>query len=196
MADGIVAVMSWWGPGNGGAHTWELETDGIRIVCLKEKMKMATELVMTTEGYEALKAELNELKSVTRGEISEKIRVARGFGDLSENSEYDEAKNEQAVVEARIKKLEDQLKSVKVISRDQLSTETVGIGCRVKILDLEFDEEMEYVIASSVESHNDLNSISDESPVGKGLMGHKVGDVVEIHAPAAVLKLKILEIGL
>ena len=99
---------------------------------------MATELVMTTEGYEALKAELNELKSVTRGEISEKIRIARGFGDLSENSEYDEAKNEQAVVEARIKKLEDQLKSVKVISRDQLSTETVGIGCRVKILDLEF----------------------------------------------------------
>jgi transcription elongation factor GreA len=159
-------------------------------------MKMATELVMTTEGYEALKAELNELKSVTRGEISEKIRIARGFGDLSENSEYDEAKNEQAVVEARIKKLEDQLKSVKVISRDQLSTETVGIGCRVKILDLEFDEEMEYVIASSVESHSDLNSISDESPVGKGLMGHKVGDVVEIHAPAAVLKLKILEIGL
>ena len=145
---------------------------------------MATELVMTTEGYEALKAELNELKSVTRGEISEKIRIARGFGDLSENSEYDEAKNEQAVVEARIKKLEDQLKSVKVISRDQLSTETVGIGCRVKILDLEFDEEMEYVIASSVESHSDLNSISDESPVGKGLMGHKVGDVVEIHAPA------------
>ena len=157
---------------------------------------MATELVMTTEGYEALKAELNELKSVTRGEISEKIRIARGFGDLSEKSEYDEAKNEQAVVEARIKKLEDQLKSVKVISRDQLSTETVGIGCRVKILDLEFDEEMEYVIASSVESHSDLNSISDESPVGKGLMGHKVGDVVEIHAPAAVLKLKILEIGL
>ena len=99
-------------------------------------------------------------------------------------------------MEARIKKLEDQLKSVKVISRDQLSTETVGIGCRVKILDLEFDEEMEYVIASSVESHSDLNSISDESPVGKGLMGHKVGDVVEIHAPAAVLKLKILEIGL
>ena len=157
---------------------------------------MATELVMTTEGYEALKAELNELKSVTRGEISEKIRIARGFGDLSENSEYDEAKNEQAVVEARIKKLEDQLKSVKVISRDQLSTETVGIGCRGKILDLEVDEEMEYVIASSVESHSDLNSISDESPVGKGLMGHKVGDVVEIHAPAAVLKLKILEIGL
>lgn len=152
--------------------------------------------VLTTEGLKKLQDELEELKSVKRREIADKIKVALSFGDLSENSEYDEAKNEQAVVEARIKKLEDQLKSVKVISRDQLSTETVGIGCRVKILDLEFDEEMEYVIASSVESHSDLNSISDESPVGKGLMGHKVGDVVEIHAPAAVLKLKILEIGL
>ncbi len=158
---------------------------------------MASEqLLMTQEGYDALKTELNELKSVTRGEISEKIRVARGFGDLSENSEYDEAKNEQAVVEARIKKLEDQLKNVKIIAKDQISTDTVAVGCRVKILDLEFDEEMEYVIASSVESHNDLNSISDESPVGKGLMGHKVGDIVEVQAPAGSLKLKILEIGL
>ena len=157
---------------------------------------MATELLMTQEGYDALKAELNELKSVTRGEISEKIRIARGFGDLSENSEYDEAKNEQAVVEARIKKLEDQLKNVNISSREEISTDTVEVGCRVKILDMEFDEEMEYVIASSVESHSDLNAISDESPVGKGLIGHKVGDVVEIQAPAATLKLKILEIGL
>lgn len=156
---------------------------------------MATEMLMTQEGYEALKKELNELKSVTRGEISEKIRVARGFGDLSENSEYDEAKNEQAVVEARIKKLEDQLKNVKIISRDEISTDTVSVGCKVKILDVDFDEEMEYVIASSVESHSDLNAISDESPVGKGLIGHKVDDVVEIQAPAAVLKLKILEIS-
>lgn len=157
---------------------------------------MATEqLLMTQEGYDSLKKELNELRSVTRGEISEKIRVARGFGDLSENSEYDEAKNEQAVVEARIKKLEDQLKHVKIISKDQISTNEVTVGCRVKILDMDFDEEMEYVIASSVESHSDLNSISDESPVGKGLLGHKVGDCVEIHAPAATLKLKILEIG-
>ena len=154
---------------------------------------MATEMLMTQEGYEALKKELNELKSVTRGEISEKIRVARGFGDLSENSEYDEAKNEQAVVEARIKKLEDQLKNVKIISRDEISTDAVSVGCKVKILDVDFDEEMEYVIASSVESHSDLDAISDESPVGKGLIGHKVGDVVEIQAPAAVLKLKILE---
>ena len=157
---------------------------------------MATQLLMTQEGYDALKKELNELKSVTRGEISEKIRVARGFGDLSENSEYDEAKNEQAVVEARIKKLEDQLKHVKIIERDQISTDVVSVGSRVKILDMDYDEEMGYTIASSGESHNDLESISDESPVGKGLIGHKVGDVVEIHAPAAVLKLKILEIGL
>lgn len=157
---------------------------------------MATELLMTQEGYDALKKELDELKSVTRGEISEKIRVARGFGDLSENSEYDEAKNEQAVVEARIKKLEDQLKCVKIISRELLSTDCVNIGSRVKILDMEFNEEMEYSIASSVESHADLNTISDESPVGRGLMGHKVGDEIEIHAPAATLRLKILEIGL
>ena len=157
---------------------------------------MATEVLMTQEGYDALKKELDQLKSVTRGEISEKIRVARGFGDLSENSEYDEAKNEQAVVEARIKKLEDQLKCVKIISREQMSKDVVNIGNRVKILDMEFDEEMEYVIASSVESHGDLDTISDESPVGKALMGHKVGDVVEVHAPAGVLNLKILEISL
>lgn len=160
------------------------------------KCKMATEVLMTQEGYEALKKELDQLKSVTRGEISEKIRVARGFGDLSENSEYDEAKNEQAVVEARIKKLEDQLKCVKIISRDQMSKDVVNIGSRVKILDMEFDEEMEYVIASSVESHGDLDTISDESPVGKALIGHKVGDVVEVHAPAGVLNLKVLEISL
>ena len=112
---------------------------------------MATQLLMTQEGYDALKKELNELKSVTRGEISEKIRIARGFGDLSENSEYDEAKNEQAVVEARIKKLEDQLKHVKIIERDQISTDVVSVGSRVKILDMDYDEEMVYTIASSVE---------------------------------------------
>lgn len=157
---------------------------------------MATELLMTKEGYEALKKELDELKSVTRGEISEKIRVARGFGDLSENSEYDEAKNEQAVVEARIKKLEDQLKNVKIISKEEIATDRVTVGCRVKILDLDYTEEMEYRIASSVESNASDNTISDESPVGKGLIGHKVGECVEIHAPAATFKLKILEIGL
>ncbi|WP_066453162.1 transcription elongation factor GreA [Anaerotruncus rubiinfantis] len=157
---------------------------------------MATELLMTKEGYEALKKELDELKSVTRGEISEKIRVARGFGDLSENSEYDEAKNEQAVVEARIKKLEDQLKNVKIISKEEIATDRVTVGCRIKILDLDYNEEMEYRIASSVESNASDNTISDESPVGKGLIGHKVGECVEIHAPAATFKLKILEIGL
>ena len=161
----------------------------------KGEWDMATEMLMTQEGYEALKKELNELKSVTRGEISEKIRVARGFGDLSENSEYDEAKNEQADVQARIKKQEDQHKNDNIISPDEISTDPVSLGCRVKILDVDFDEEMEYVIASSVESHSDLDAISDESPVGKGLIGHKVGDVVEIQAPAAVLKLKILEIS-
>ena len=154
------------------------------------------QVILTQEGLEKLEQELEELKTVKRKEVAEKIKVALSFGDLSENSEYDEAKNEQAVVEARIKKLEDQLKHVKIIERDQISTDVVSVGSRVKILDMDYDEEMVYTIASSVESHNDLESISDESPVGKGLIGHKVGDVVEIHAPAAVLKLKILEIGL
>ena len=156
---------------------------------------MPQEILLTYDGLHELQAELEHLKTVGRKEVAEKIKVALSFGDLSENSEYDEAKNEQAVVEARIKKLEDQLKNVKIISRDEISTDAVSVGCRVKILDVDFDEEMEYVIASSVESHSDLDAISDESPVGKGLIGHKVGDVVEIQAPAAVLKLKILEIS-
>ena len=150
--------------------------------------------VLTMTDKRNLEKELEELRQA-KLDVAEEIKVARGHGDLSENAEYDEAKNEQAVVEARIKKLEDQLKNVKIISRDEISTDAVSVGCKVKILDVDFDEEMEYVIASSVESHSDLDAISDESPVGKGLIGHKVGDVVEIQAPAAVLKLKILEIS-
>ena len=99
-------------------------------------------------------------------------------------------------MEARIKKLEDQLKNVKIISKEEIATDRVTVGCRVKILDLDYNEEMEYRIASSVESNASDNTISDESPVGKGLIGHKVGECVEIHAPAATFKLKILEIGL
>lgn len=156
---------------------------------------MQKQYKITKERLKELQDELEYMKSVREKEVADQIKEARSFGDLSENSEYDEAKNEQAVVEARIKKLEDQLKNVKIISRDEISTDAVSVGCKVKILDVDFDEEMEYVIASSVESHSDLDAISDESPVGKGLIGHKVGDVVEIQAPAAVLKLKILEIS-
>lgn len=128
--------------------------------------------------------------------MSEKIRVARGFGDLSENSEYDEAKNEQAIVEARIQTLEEQLKNAKILDKGQLSTQIVSVGTKVRILDMEFDEEMEYRIVGSVESNQSMDTITDESPVGRGLLGHKVGEVVDIKVPAGVLQFKILEITL
>ncbi len=157
---------------------------------------MANEILMTAEGYKALKDELEDLKTIKRGEVSEKIRVARGFGDLSENSEYDEAKNEQAIVEARIQTLEEQLKNAKILDKGQLSTQVVSVGTKVRILDMEFDEEMEYRIVGSVESNQSMDTITDESPVGRGLLGHKVGEVVDIKVPAGVLQFKILEITL
>ena len=157
---------------------------------------MANEILMTAEGYKALKYELEDLKTIKRGEVSEKIRVARGFGDLSENSEYDEAKNEQAIVEARIQTLEEQLKNAKILDKGQLSTQIVSVGTKVRILDMEFDEEMEYRIVGSVESNQSMDTITDESPVGRGLLGHKVGEVVDIKVPAGVLQFKILEITL
>ncbi len=144
---------------------------------------MANEIVMTQEGYNDLVKELNELKTTRRAEISEKIRVARGFGDLSENSEYDEAKNEQAIVEARILTLENQLKNVKIVAKSD-NKGTVSIGSFVTIRDVELGDEMTYRIISSVESSNDMSTITDESPVGKALLGHKAGDSVMVTVPS------------
>lgn len=144
---------------------------------------MANEIVMTQEGYNDLVKELNELKTTRRAEISEKIRVARGFGDLSENSEYDEAKNEQAIVEARILTLENQLKNVKIVAKSD-NKGTVSIGSFVTIRDVEFGDEMTYRIISSIESSNDMSTITDESPVGKALLGHKAGDSVMVTVPS------------
>lgn len=144
---------------------------------------MANEIVMTQEGYNDLVKELNELKTTRRAEISEKIRVARGFGDLSENSEYDEAKNEQAIVEARILTLENQLKNEKIVAKSD-NKGTVSIGSFVTIRDVEFGDEMTYRIISSVESSNDMSTITDESPVGKALLGHKAGDSVMVTVPS------------
>ena len=141
---------------------------------------MANEIVMTQEGYNDLVKELNELKTTRRAEISEKIRVARGFGDLSEN---DEAKNEQAIVEARILTLENQLKNVKIVAKSD-NKGTVSIGSFVTIRDVEFGDEMTYRIISSVESSNDMSTITDESPVGKALLGHKAGDSVMVTVPS------------
>ena len=160
---------------------------------------MAGEMLITQEGYDQLKAELEHLRTVRRKEISEKIRVARGFGDLSENSEYDEAKNEQALVEASIATLEEQLKKAQLIKKDQISTDVVSIGTTVTILDVEFDEKTTYRVSSPLEytRDDDMETITDESPVGKALMGHKIGDEVKVTIPSgSTVQFKILDISL
>lgn len=141
------------------------------------------QIILTQEGLEALEKELEYLKSVRRKEVAEKIKVALSFGDLSENSEYDEAKNEQAIVEARILTLENQLKNVKIVAKSD-NKGTVSIGSFVTIRDVEFGDEMTYRIISSVESSNDMSTITDESPVGKALLGHKAGDSVMVTVPS------------
>ncbi len=145
------------------------------------------QVILTDEGLKKLEEELESLKTVKRKEIAEKIKVALSFGDLSENSEYDEAKNEQAMVEARIAQIEAMLKNAKVIDDDDINTDVVSVGAKVKVLDLEFDEETEYQIVGSTETDPMNNRISDESPIGKGLVGHRVGDTVEVETPGGML---------
>ncbi|MEZ0537519.1 transcription elongation factor GreA [Caldicellulosiruptoraceae bacterium PP1] len=149
---------------------------------------------ISREAYEKYQKELELLKTVKRKEVAEKIKIARSFGDLSENSEYDEAKEEQAKLEERILYLEKLLKSVEIIDKDEISTDFVGIGTKVKILDLETEETLEYEIVSSKEANPFENKISDESPVGKALVGKKAGEEVEISVPAGKFRYKILEI--
>lgn len=157
---------------------------------------MANEIIMTAQGYDELVKELNELKTTRRAEISEKIKIARGFGDLSENSEYDEAKNEQAIVEARIVTLEAQLKNVKIVEKSSLDKDVVSIGTTVTIRDVEFGDETTYRIISSVESSNDMDTITDESPVGKALLGHRKGDSVLVTVPSgAQIEFQVIEIN-
>ncbi|MEG1274348.1 MAG: transcription elongation factor GreA [Ruthenibacterium sp.] len=152
------------------------------------------ELVMTYAGLRALEDELEELKTVKRKDVAEKIKVARGYGDLSENSEYDEAKNEQGFVESRIALLEKMLKHARVIDEDDLSTDAVCIGTHVKIKDDDGDVD-EYDITGSTEADPMNGKISDESPVGGALMGHKIGDKVDIALPnGTVSSYQVLEI--
>lgn len=155
---------------------------------------MNKQIVLTNEGLEKLENELQELKTIKRKEIADKIKVATSFGDLSENSEYNEAKNEQAIIEARIAQLENILKNVKILDESDVSTEKVSMGCKVKVKDYEFDEEVYYQIVSSAESNPDEYKISDESPVGQALLQQKIGDIVDVETPSGVIKFKILEI--
>ncbi len=156
---------------------------------------MAKAIKITDDGLKKLQDELEHLKTEGRKDIAEKIKVARGYGDLSENSEYDEAKNEQAKIEARIVEIEAMLKNVEIISSIKGAAKTVVVGVKVKVFDEEFDEECEYLVVGSTEADPRQNKISDESPVGKALLGHKVGDEVIVEAPAGEIKLKILGIS-
>ena len=159
---------------------------------------MPKEVVVTHEGYKKLEQELDNLRTVKRKEVADKIKVARGYGDLSENAEYDAAKEEQAIVEARIADLEATLKVARIIDDNDLSQDTVSIGMRVKILAVgdDEDEAEEYDITGSTEADMDYNRISDESPVGAALVGHKAGDEVAVTLPnGTIIDYKILAVS-
>ena len=156
---------------------------------------MAKTIKITDDGLKKLQQELEALKTEGRADIAEKIKVARGYGDLSENSEYDEAKNEQAKLEARILEIEAMLKNVEIIEDIKGKAKTVVIGCKVKVLDMEFGDEDEYRVVGSTEADSRQGKISDESPMGKALLGRKLGDEVIFEAPAGEFKVKILEIS-
>jgi transcription elongation factor greA len=161
----------------------------------KGERNVEKEIILTYEGLEKLEKELEYLKGEKRLEVAEKIKQALAFGDLSENSEYDAAKNEQAQVEERIVKITNMLKNAKVIDEDEVGTDIVSVGTKVKLLDVEFDEEIEYTIVGSTEADPSVGRISNESPVGQGLLGRKAGETVEIEVPQGTIVFKILSIA-
>ena len=157
-------------------------------------MAEAKKRLLTYAGLKAIEDELENLKVVKRKEVAGKIKEAREQGDLSENAEYDAAKDEQRDIEARIEELEKILKNAEVVVEDEVDLDKINIGCQVKILDIEYSEELDYKIVGSTEANSLKGKISNESPVGKALIGHKVGDTVEVETPAGVFAYKILEI--
>ncbi len=150
-------------------------------------------VILTEEGKKKLEDELNDLKLVRRREVAEKIKDARGQGDLSENAEYDAAREEQAKIEARIEELEQKLRNVKVIETDA-NKNRISLGSQVKLLDMEFQEEVIFMIVGSTESDPSNGRISNESPLGNALIGHKTGDTVDVNSPDGIIKYKVIEI--
>lgn len=150
--------------------------------------------ILTYEGLQKYEEELHDLKVVKRKEVAQKIKEAREQGDLSENAEYDAAKDEQRDIEARIEELEKILKNAEIVVEDEVDLDKINIGCQVKILDVEFNEELEYKIVGSTEANSLKGRISNESPVGKALIGSKVGDMVEVETQAGTIQYKVLEI--
>ena len=152
------------------------------------------EVILTPDGYEKLRQEIDYLRTEKRREVAERIRVAREFGDIAENAEYDDAKNEQAMLEHRIAQLEERLLSARVITKKEISKDSVSVGSTVRLRDLAANKTVEYRIVGSAEANPAENKLSNESPVGKAILGRKKGDTVEVAAPRGALKFKILEI--
>ena len=169
------------------APEWKIDVKGVLI--------LAKTIKLTDDGLKKLEEELEQLRTEGRKEIAEKIKIARGYGDLSENSEYDEAKNEQAKIEARIAELESMLKNVEIISESAADLGAVTLGSKVRVLDVEWNEECEYRIVGSAEADPQSGYISDESPVGRALLGHRVGESVVADAPAGEISFQILQIS-
>ena len=156
---------------------------------------MAKKVLLTNEGLQKLQEELDNLKNVRRKENTAALKVAKSFGDLSENSEYDEAKNEQAEIEARIAEIEGMLKNVEIIDEDGIDTGVVSVGAKVTVKDLDDDEVSEYLIVGSTEADPMKGKISDESPLGSALIGHKAGEVVIVEAPMGKLEYEVVSIS-
>lgn len=152
------------------------------------------QVVLTYEGVKKIEDELEHLKTVKRKEVTQKIKTAISFGDLSENSEYDEAKNEQAFVEGRIATLENMLRNARILDDDEIKTDFVSIGSIVKVKDLEYDDELEFTIVGSAEADPTRMKISNEAPIGRGLLGKKIGEKVEIVVPDGISTFEVLEI--
>ena len=152
-------------------------------------------IILTREGYEKLEKELDYYVSVRRNEISEQIAIARGFGDLSENAEYDEAKNEQSRIEAKIVEMENTLRNCIVVENDEVSTDSVGVGNTVKVMNETLNKEQVITIVGANETDPRNMKISSESPIGAALLGSKVGDVVSVEVPIGLMKMTVLEIS-
>jgi transcription elongation factor GreA len=161
---------------------------------VEQGSRVEREVILTPSGYEKLKAQIEQLQTVERRRVADRIREAREFGDISENSEYDDAKNEQALLETRIQRLQEKLRSARVIDTTDIPTDVVSVGSRVKVLDVDHGDEDEYEIVGSAEADPANSRLSHESPVGRAILGHKEGDVVEVTIPAGAIRLKILEI--
>jgi transcription elongation factor GreA len=152
------------------------------------------DVILTQAGYEKLKIEIEQLETVKRREVADRIKAAREFGDISENSEYDDAKNEQALLESRIARLKEQLRAARVIDTSDIPKDVVSVGSKVKVKYVDDGETDEYQIVGSAEADPSNNRLSNESPVGKAVLGHKKGDVVEVAAPSGSIKLQIVSI--